>query len=335
MNLPPSEYVSVLEDRLLKFATDCLQKSGTSAEHAALISRLLVNSDLRGVRSHGTRQINGYCLSFEGGSLNPSPETKVIHETPTCAVVDGDGTLGYLPMMQATELAVQKAKEVGLGMGLARHIGHFGAAGHYVRVCMEHGCIAYSSQGYYGQGNRRGQQPKPQVGYFGNPPICIGIPSGTEPPVILDMGTYILTGMPEGPEVEELFEKIPVAFYRSIGFGVISSLLGGGLAGITTATAREVAKKWPSAQLGGMVLAINVESAVDKQLFLDEADRIVRDIRESYEPLPGHEEALVPGAIEERRVELHRREGIRFGPEEQKVAITASDRLGVPLPWER
>ncbi|MDP6115724.1 MAG: Ldh family oxidoreductase [Planctomycetota bacterium] len=334
MNLPPSDYVSVREDRLLQFATDCFQKSGISAEHAALVSRLLVNSDLRGVRSHGTVQVGGYCLAFEGGSLNPAPVTKVVHETPTCAVVDGDGTLGYMPMMQAAELAVQKAKDVGIGMGLTRNIGHYGAAGNYVRACMEHGCIGYSSQGGFGQGNFRGQEPKPQIGYFGNPPFCIGIPSDTEPPVILDMATYILTGVPHGPEVEELFEKYPVAFYRSIGFGVIASLLGGGLAGVTTADAREIAEKWPSAQQGGVVLAVDVKNAVDTQIFLAEADRIVRDIRESYAPLPGHDEALVPGAIEERRFEFHRREGIRYGPGEQKAARSVADRLEIPLPWE-
>ena len=55
MNHPPEDFVSVQEDRLLDFATASLEKAGLEADHAALVSRLLVNSDLRGVRSHGTQ----------------------------------------------------------------------------------------------------------------------------------------------------------------------------------------------------------------------------------------------------------------------------------------
>src|SRR5438105_4232440 len=120
MNRPPDRFVRVTEERLLTFAASCLQTAGLEAEHAALISRLLVNSDLRGVRSHGTRLVDGYCQSFERGSLNPHPQVKVVHETPTAVVIDGDGTLGYLPMVRATEEAIARARALGMGMGLVR-----------------------------------------------------------------------------------------------------------------------------------------------------------------------------------------------------------------------
>ena len=96
MNRPPETFVSVQEDRLLAFSTVCFEKAGLSHDHAALISRLLVNSDMRGVRSHGTRTVNGYCSGFETGSMNPQPNIRLVHETPTAVVLDGDGTLGYL-----------------------------------------------------------------------------------------------------------------------------------------------------------------------------------------------------------------------------------------------
>ncbi len=62
MNQPPENFVRVQEAALLNFATTCFEKAGLDHDHAALISRLLVNSDLRGVRSHGTRMVNNYCL---------------------------------------------------------------------------------------------------------------------------------------------------------------------------------------------------------------------------------------------------------------------------------
>ena len=177
--------------------------------------------------------------------------------------MDGDGTLGYWPMVDATEGAIAKARETGLGMGLARHIGHYGSAGHYTRMCMESGCIGFSVQGYRNMGDARGQDPKPQIGYFGNPPLC----------------------------------------------------------------------RWPGANHGGMVLAIHIETVIPGADFNKEVDRFVKDVRETYEPMPGYDEALLPGAIEEARVALHREQGIRFGEIEQRTVREMSERLDVPLPW--
>ena len=181
MNRPPEGFVLVDEERLLNFSTACFEKSGITHDHAALISRLLVNSDLRGVRSHGTRTVikHGYCGGFENGSFNPNPNIRIIHETPTAVVLDGNGTLGYLPMVRATEHAIAKAKEVGmelrapvalstrcleqnrLGMGLVRYIGHYGSAGHYARICNEAGCIGFYSTGIPEPRERR--RPRPQT----------------------------------------------------------------------------------------------------------------------------------------------------------------------------
>ncbi|MDE0555133.1 MAG: Ldh family oxidoreductase [Candidatus Poribacteria bacterium] len=332
MNRPPEAFVRVDAERLLNFSTACFQKAGLTHEHAALISRLLVNSDLRGVRSHGTRTVNGYCAGFENGSLNPRPNVRVIHETPTAVVLDGNGTLGYLPMVRATEHAIAKAKEVGIGMGLVRYIGHYGSAGHYARMCNEAGCIGFSVQGSQNHGNAGNQAPKPQLGYFGNPPICFAIPAAHEPPVVLDAATCIMADYQRGPEFDGLLSMIPAAFFKSIGYTAVAHLLGGGLTGFTEPAPEETAK-WSMPQ-GGMVLAIDIESLVPLATFHAEVDRMVRDVRETYEPMPETDRALLPGAIETERMEQHRREGIRYGEMEQESARAVSERLEVPLPWD-
>jgi LDH2 family malate/lactate/ureidoglycolate dehydrogenase len=334
MNRPPESYVVVREERLLAFTIACFEKAGLDAGHAALIARLLVNSDLRGVRSHGTRQTHYYCRGFEEGHLNPAPSIRVVHETPTAVVLDGDGTLGYLPMVRAAEQAVAKAKAVGMGMGLVRQIGHYGSAGHYARICMEAGCVGFSVQGYRGQGNASRAREKPQIGYFGNPPICFAIPSAEGPPVVLDAATCILADYQRGPEYDTLLRQIPAAFFKSMGYTAVASLLGGALAGIMLPEADAVARRWSGAQHGGMVLAIDVGSVAPEAAFLTEVDRLVHDVRETYAPMPGTERALLPGAIEEERLQLHRREGIRYGEMEQEAARRVSERLGVALPWD-
>ena len=86
MNNPPESYVLVSEERLLAFAIACFERAGVEPAAAADMSRLLVNSDLRGVRSHGTRAVNGYCRSLVEGKLNPRPQVRQVHETPTAVV---------------------------------------------------------------------------------------------------------------------------------------------------------------------------------------------------------------------------------------------------------
>ncbi len=334
MNRPPDTFVRVQEDCLLAFSTACFEKAGLEHDHAELISRLLVNSDLRGVRSHGSRNVNGYCRWFETGSCNPRPEVRTVHETPTAVVLDGDRTLGYLPMVQATEAAIAKAKELGLGMGLVRHIGHYGSAGHYARICLENGCIGFSVQGYHGGTASQGGFGS-HLGYFGNPPISFAIPSGEEREVVLDAATCILADYQCGPEFEALFEQIPAAFFKSIGLTAVASLLGGTLMGSTLPEADEVIEPWSHGGMrGGMVLAIHMDSVVPEAAFKAEVDRVVRDVRETYEPMPGTDRVLLPGAIEAERLEAQRREGICYGEPEQQAAREASERLGVPLPWD-
>lgn len=83
-----------------------------------------------------------------------------------------------------------------------------------------------------------------------------------------------------------------------------------------------------------MVLAIHIESVLPSNVFYAEVDRMVRDVRETYEPMPGTDKALLPGAIEIERTEQHRREGIRYGEMEQEAARVVGERLDVPLPWD-
>ena len=136
-----------------------------------------------------------------------------------------------------------------------------------------------------------------------------------------------------GEEFDELLSMIPAAFFKSIGYTAVACLLGGALTGFTEPASEDTAK-WKGARHGGMVLAIDIESIVPTDIFHAEVDRLVRDVRETYEPMPGTDKALLPGAIEQERVEHHRRVGIRYGEMEQESARSASERLSVPLPWD-
>ena len=92
MNLPPDEYILVEEERELEFLNACFAAAGIDAGHGELVSRLLVNSDLRGVRSHGIGYAPGYCRSFREGKLNAHPDVLHVHQH----FQDGDILRKYL-----------------------------------------------------------------------------------------------------------------------------------------------------------------------------------------------------------------------------------------------
>jgi LDH2 family malate/lactate/ureidoglycolate dehydrogenase len=333
MNQPPEASVNVLEERLLAFASACFEKVGVPPEHAVILSRLLVDSDLRGVRSHGTRQVNGYCAQFDDGILNPHPRSRIVRETPTVVAIDGDGGLGYVPMVRATEMAIARAGEVGLGMATVRGIGHYGSAGHYCRMCMEAGCIGFSVQGSVGHGNAASHDPKPQLAFFGNPPICFALPGKDSPGVVLDAATCILADDQRGPEYEALIAKIPAAFFKSVGYTAVAALMGGGLAGVMERS-DEARQEWPRVRGGGMILAIRIDAVVDEDSFREEVDRMVRDVATTFEPFPGLDRALLPGTIEAERFDQYRREGIPFGEVEQEQVREVCKWLEMSLPWD-
>ena len=203
MNVPPTHFVRVSAEVLRSFMESCLKASGLASDQAELIAELLTNADLRGVHSHGVGRMPGYCRALLDGQINPRPRVRVVQEEATSVVVDGDGGLGYLPTFRATELAIVRAKATGLGAGAVRHIGHYGAAGHYTRMCAEAGCIGFSVQG-----SAQTQFPDRPIAFFGAPPMSFAIPAGAEPPVVLDCSTLFFR---EGDL--DLFERIPGVFF--------------------------------------------------------------------------------------------------------------------------
>ena len=86
--------------------------------------------------------------------------------------------------------------------------------------------------------------------------------------------------------------------------------------------------------LFGMILAIGIDAALALDAFHADVDRMVRDVAETYEPFPGHDRALLPGAIEAERMEHHRIEGVPFGKMEQEAVNNVCRRLSVKVPWE-
>jgi len=325
LNVPPEEFIRVSVDDLTNLTTTLFQRAGVPPDDADLITKLLIDTDLRGVFSHGTRTANGYIRQFLQGNLNPKPQVRVLKDDLTTAVVDGDGGLGHPVTYRATELAISKAKVTGLGAATSRNHGHFGSAGKYARMAVREDCVAFCVSGHVVGSNAN----RSVWGSMGNPPMCFAIPGGSGPPLILDMGTIFFDRAEHFPA---LFEAAPAAFFKSIGLAAISNLLSGVLGGTMLEGYNVDDRRYPSAGYGGFICVIDIARFVPVDSFKAEVDRIIHGIRQ-MQPFPGYDSTNLPGGLEWEHEKTWAKENIPLGKEHQQSLEDMAAELSVPVPW--
>jgi LDH2 family malate/lactate/ureidoglycolate dehydrogenase len=135
------------------------------------------------------------------------PDTEVLTETPTTLLIDAGGGLGQPVSYRAMERAIQKAKEFGTGFATVRNSNHFGIAGYYSMMALEHDCLGISM-------TNAAVLVVPTFGrdaMLGTNPISLAAPAGEEWPFVLDMAT---STVPRGKlEVYRRLEKpIPLGW---------------------------------------------------------------------------------------------------------------------------
>jgi LDH2 family malate/lactate/ureidoglycolate dehydrogenase len=110
-----------------------LRAWGMSDEHAGITAEMMVETDLRGVDSHGISMLPTYDREFRAGRLTMRPSYKTVREGPAFALIDADASLGHPVSVYAMNLAVDKCRESGVAVVSVFNSHHFGAAGCYSR----------------------------------------------------------------------------------------------------------------------------------------------------------------------------------------------------------
>ncbi|MCU1442144.1 MAG: Ldh family oxidoreductase [Cryobacterium sp.] len=153
------------------------------SDHAALtVAEGLVSADLAGVTSHGAMLVPMYVARIRAGSVSRSEKARVVADSGAVAVLDAEHGLGHLSGLQAMSVAIEKARDYGIGMTTVRHGFHFGRAATYVEMATAQQCIGIT------MANTRPLMPavggaEPVVG---NNPIALGTPSSGGS-IVLDM----------------------------------------------------------------------------------------------------------------------------------------------------
>lgn len=170
---------------LTKFTVDVLTRMGFSVEDSKECAKVFLAAEIRGHSTHGVIRLGDYFKLWEAGRINTRHHVHIVHETPSTAVVDGDGTIGMIPARFSMELAIKKAKDVGTGWVSTKNSCNFGIAGYYAMMALEHDMIGITMT-----------NASPLVAptfaadaMLGTNPIAIAIPAKHQPPFVADFAT--------------------------------------------------------------------------------------------------------------------------------------------------
>ena len=189
---PP--HLRFLSEALEDFGRRCIQAVGAHPEAADVFARGLVIADLRGIESHGVARLDAYVRLVEQGLMDATARPAIVREAPATALVEANNGLGHVASDFAMRLAIQKARDTGMGWVSVTHSNHFGIAGYWAGMALEHRMIGFA-------GTNAGPGVAPTYGrtrMLGTNPLAVAAPTRSERPFLLDMATSsVAAGKPQ------------------------------------------------------------------------------------------------------------------------------------------
>jgi LDH2 family malate/lactate/ureidoglycolate dehydrogenase len=327
--------VRVQEDALRSTVAQIFQKVNVPAEDAARATDVLVTADVRNVDSHGvSNMLRAYVAGYNSGEINPRPDWRIVRQSPATATIDSDAGLGIIVTPRAMEIAIEKARNVGLGMVTISNGRHLGMASYHAMMALEHDMIGVCMTGCPPSVLPTfGAEPR-----LGTNPIALAAPAGEEAPFVFDAATSVVAGnklglaarlgvdLPAGwvaaLDGTPLMEPVPMSpewapgeekqyhqlalgstresgSHKGYGLGCIVDILTGPLSG----SAFGMVPGRPN--FSHMVAAYSIEAFTDVAQFKSLMDDFLRALR-TTPPAPGAERVLYPG-LPEHEAELERR----------------------------
>ncbi len=331
-------YTRVDEGTLRDYTAAILRGVGLSAEGARIAAVILVTSDVRGIESHGVARLPQYVALIDAGVLDATAAPAIEREGATTALLDGHNGMGQIAGDVAMRLAIAKARDHDSGVVAVRNSNHFGIAGYYAMLALDHDLIGIaltnSSPLVAPTGGRRAM--------IGTNPIAVAVPTGDGRPFVLDMATstvpvgrlevYGRKGLPlqrgwaidaAGDETLDattgragallpLGGTAETGGYKGYGLGMLVDLLTGVLAGGLYGPL--ISGLWDAtapSDLGHFFLALNPAAFGPLDRFHERARDLIRRLK-AGERAPGVDEILVAGEKEQRAADDARGHGVRL-----------------------
>jgi LDH2 family malate/lactate/ureidoglycolate dehydrogenase len=327
------ETVVVNHGKLRRFVSASLEKLGVPKDDADIGANVLVQADLRGVDTHGVIRFSPhawYVKWLREGSMTARPNIRIVSETASSALLDGDRGMGMVIGHRAMELAIRKAKESGIGMVAVRNSRHYGMSAYYSMMALAHDMIGIAM-------TNASRQVVPTFGRearFGTNPMCFAVPADKELPFVLDMATTTAAAgklelaarqgkpIPQGwglneqaqgtddPRVAQKARKLlPLGgsreggSHKGYGLAILVEILCGVLTGTLTALN---ADQDPRGHFFG---AIRIDTFRPIEEFKRDMDRLIRELK-STPPIEGQDRVYTAGEIEFETAAERREHGV-------------------------
>lgn len=189
--VPADEAVRVKSENLRGTVHQVFEKMGCPPQDCEIAADVLLYADLRGIDTHGvSNMLRAYVRGYNEGRLNPRPNWRIVHETPSTATVDGDGGLGNIICPQVMEVAIDRARTAGSCSIAIRNSGHAGAVGYHALMAARADMLGMAmTAGGNAMIPTFGAEPK-----LGTNPIAFAAPAATEPPFVFDAAMSSIAG---------------------------------------------------------------------------------------------------------------------------------------------
>lgn len=351
-------------DVIQSFMIEVFEALGTPQEDAHICAEILITSDLRGIESHGVGRLKYYYDRIRAGQHRTQTEIEIVKETETTAVMDGHHGMGHVIAYRAMRLAMDKAREHGLGAVAVRNSTHYGIAGYYPLMAAREGMIGLSVT------NARpsiaptfGAEPM-----LGTNPIAFAAPSDMDYPFAFDGATSIAQRgkievaaraekpVPQGwvidnqgqslTDPDKILEDFGKARAALLPLGGAGELLAG-YKGYSLATIVEIlsaslsggkfmkdlvgfandGSKQPF-MLGHFFLAIDIEHFIPLELSRQITGQIMRNLQNAQR-IPGQDRIYVAGEKEHEKEVLIQEQGIPVNHNLRQELQTMRDELGI------
>jgi L-2-hydroxycarboxylate dehydrogenase (NAD+) len=357
-----NRYHHSTEDKLKRFVAEVLVRSGVARAHAEVVADVLVAADLRGIESHGVARLDSYYVSrIRSGHMNPQPHYSVVRETQTSIVYDADNGLGHPVSKMAMEEVIAKAKESGSAFGGVRNSNHYGIAGYYAMMALDHDMIGISSTNSV----KYAAATFGREVVLGTNPLAFAVPAGNEPAFVLDFAsTTIPKGklevhkrkkkrlepgwaidshgdMTEDPDEALRGALLPLGGFgtdggghKGYGLGLLVDILCGVLTGGAFGPTLPFADETKEGAISHWFGAFRVDGFRDVAGFKDDMDTELRYFKESS-AARGAQRIQVAGEPELMKTVYHREYGIPVHSKVWDSLSRLAGELDIPFDLER
>jgi LDH2 family malate/lactate/ureidoglycolate dehydrogenase len=333
-------------NELSAFVEAILTAAGVPAYKAGITASSLVGANLRGVDSHGILLVPRYVDKIRAGEIDVNADGAVLSESGACLTFDGQNGVGQWISEQCCGHAVRIARNVGIGMVVARDSNHFGAAAWWAQKIRDHAMLAL----VFCNASPLVPPWQGKQGRIGTNPICMAAPG----PWLLDMATTTVAANRIFKEVVNGREEIPVGWaldsdgvpttsaasavkgmlmplggYKGSGLGLMVEILCAVLAG--SAMANEVGGirvAGKPSRTSQTFLAIDIARFMPVEEFTARLEKLVGIIK-ATPPASGYHEVLVAGDPEWRTEADRRANGIPVEDGNWKELCETAAALGV------